>query len=53
MTATEAPISINYNVVPAKVTRNDDTQGRVKVRYPWMDDQDESNWIRRRPGRGQ
>jgi uncharacterized protein involved in type VI secretion and phage assembly len=46
MTATpEAPISINYSVVPAMVTRNDDTQGRVKVRFPWMDDQDESDWI--------
>jgi phage baseplate assembly protein V len=40
-----APISINYSVVPAMVTRNDDTLGRVKVRYPWMDDQDESDWI--------
>ena len=46
MTATpEAPISINYSVVPAMVTRNDDTQGRVKVRYPWMGDEDESDWI--------
>jgi phage baseplate assembly protein V len=46
MTATpEAPISINYSVVPAMVTRNDDTQARVKVRFPWMDDQDESDWI--------
>jgi phage baseplate assembly protein V len=43
--APEAPISINYSVVPATVTRNDDTQGRVKVRFPWMDDQDESDWI--------
>jgi phage baseplate assembly protein V len=46
MTASpEAPVSINYSVVPAMVTRNDDTQGRVKVRFPWMDDQDESDWI--------
>jgi phage baseplate assembly protein V len=46
MTATaEAPISISYSVVPAMVTRNDDTQGRVKVRYPWMGDEEESDWI--------
>ena len=45
MAAPQAPVSINYSVVPAMVTRNDDTQGRVKVRFPWMDDQDESDWI--------
>lgn len=45
MVAPEAPISLNYSVVPALVTRNDDTQGRVKVRFPWMDDHDESDWI--------
>lgn len=43
--APQAPVSVNYSVVPAVVTRNDDTQGRVKVRFPWMDDQDESDWI--------
>lgn len=41
----EAPVSINYSVVPAVVTRNDDTRGRVKVRYPWMHKKDESDWI--------
>jgi uncharacterized protein involved in type VI secretion and phage assembly len=41
----DAPVSINYSVVPATVTRNDDTLGRVKVRFPWMDDQDESDWV--------
>jgi phage baseplate assembly protein V len=43
--APQAPTSISVSVVPALVTRNDDTQGRVKVRYPWMDDKGESDWI--------
>ena len=43
--APEAPASINYSVVPATVTRNDDTLGRVKVRYPWMDERGESDWL--------
>ena len=41
----EAPISVNYSVVPATVTNNDDTLGRVKVRYPWMDEHGESDWL--------
>jgi phage baseplate assembly protein V len=45
MMTPDAPVSINYSVVPATVTRNDDTLGRVKVRFPWMDDQDESDWV--------
>lgn len=43
--APEAPASINYSVVPATVTNTDDTLGRVKVRYPWMDERGESDWL--------
>ena len=38
----------NYSVIPATVTKNDDDDdklGRVKVRYPWMDSSQESDWI--------
>lgn len=42
-----APASTNYSVVPAVVTQNDDPEklGRVKVRFPWMDDQQDSDWV--------
>jgi len=43
--AREASASVNYSVVPATVTNNDDTLGRVKVRFPWMDDRAESDWL--------
>lgn len=35
-------------VVPAVVTNNDDPdkQGRVKVKFPWLNDQEESDWAR-------
>lgn len=35
-------------VVPALVTNNNDPEkvGRVKLKYPWLDDQLESNWAR-------
>ena len=34
-------------VVPAIVTNTDDPNewGRVKVKYPWMSDEDESDWV--------
>ncbi len=32
-------------VVPAVVTQSYDQLARVKVRFPWMSDQDESDWI--------
>lgn len=37
-----------FGVVPAVVTNNKDPQnmGRVKVKYPWLDDSGESNWAR-------
>jgi len=43
-------------VVIAVVTKNDDPDklGRVKVKYPWMDDKAESFWVRiSRPAAGQ
>lgn len=35
-------------VVPALVTNNDDPdkQGRVKVKFPWLSDREESDWAR-------
>src|SRR5690606_2660957 len=40
---------VNYTVVPAVVTKNKDKDknnlGRIKVRYPWMDDTQESDWL--------
>jgi uncharacterized protein involved in type VI secretion and phage assembly len=48
-----------YGVVPAVVTNNDDPDGigRVRVRFPWLSDSDESWWARiavpmAGPGRG-
>ncbi len=37
-----------YGVVIGIVTNNEDAsgQGRVKVRFPWLSDEDESNWAR-------
>lgn len=42
-----APALTNYSVIPAVVTQNDDADklGRVKVRFPWMDAQQESDWV--------
>ncbi len=39
------PTTVNYSVVPATVTNTEDTLGRVKVRYPWMDERGESDWL--------
>jgi phage protein D len=44
-----------YGVVPAVVTRVDDDKGldRVKVRFPWLTDTEESDWARvAEPGGG-
>jgi phage baseplate assembly protein V len=35
----------HHSLVPATVTKSYHKLGRVKVRYPWMDDDDESDWI--------
>ena len=44
---TQPLASMSYGVVPAVVTQNEDDEqlGRVKVRFPWMDAQQESDWI--------
>jgi uncharacterized protein involved in type VI secretion and phage assembly len=50
--AREAPEALRpgrvIGVVPAVVTNNEDPdqQGRLKVKYPWLKDQEESDWIR-------
>ncbi|MGK7896335.1 MAG: phage baseplate assembly protein V [Xenococcus sp. (in: cyanobacteria)] len=37
-----------YGVVVGIVTNNEDPEGlgRVKVQFPWLSDEDESNWVR-------
>ncbi|MBX3158034.1 MAG: phage tail protein [Deltaproteobacteria bacterium] len=48
MTADTHSTPGGYTIVPAVVTKNEDDDeklGRVKVRYPWMTDQQESGWI--------
>ncbi len=44
----EAIASRIYGVVVGVVTNNEDPEerGRVKVQFPWLSDQDESNWAR-------
>lgn len=37
--------SAGHGVVPATVTKSYDALARVKVRFPWMADTDESDWI--------
>jgi phage baseplate assembly protein V len=47
-TANAAPAHFAYShhsLVPATVTRSYHKLGRVKVRFPWMGDKQESNWI--------
>lgn len=38
-------LAIVHSIVPAKVTQSYDELARVKVRFPWMDDKQESDWI--------
>jgi len=40
-----ASLAIQHSIVPAKVTKSYDELGRVKVRFPWMDEKQESDWI--------
>ncbi|AOY79953.1 phage baseplate assembly protein V [Moorena producens JHB] len=44
----EAHASRIYGVVVGVVTNNEDPEGlgRVKVKYPWLSDEDESDWAR-------
>jgi uncharacterized protein involved in type VI secretion and phage assembly len=47
-TAHAAPAHFAYShhsLVPATVTKSYHKLGRVKVRFPWMDAKQESNWI--------
>jgi phage protein D len=50
------PSSLLSGVVPAIVTNNNDTEhqlGRVKLKFPWLDDTYESDWARViQPGAG-
>jgi uncharacterized protein involved in type VI secretion and phage assembly len=41
----QGPDRIN-GVVVALVTQNDDSLGRVKLKFPWMSDDFESDWVR-------
>jgi uncharacterized protein involved in type VI secretion and phage assembly len=45
---TTIPTSRIYGVVIGLVTNSEDPEkmGRVKVKYPWLSDADESNWAR-------
>lgn len=46
MTTAHAPLAhFQYSLVPAMVTKSYHELGRVKVRYPWMDSQQESDWL--------
>jgi phage baseplate assembly protein V len=40
-----ASLHLHHSLVPAKVTKSYQELGRVKVRYPWMADSEESDWI--------
>lgn len=46
--AQQAPLDRRSGLVPAVVTNSDDPkqQGRVKVKFPWLSDEAESNWAR-------
>lgn len=43
--ARDARSQFQHSLVPATVTRSYHKLGRVKVRYPWMTDREESDWI--------
>jgi uncharacterized protein involved in type VI secretion and phage assembly len=46
MTAPATSVLFRHSLVPATVTRSYHKLGRVKVRFPWMTDQQESDWVR-------
>lgn len=46
MTAQAASVLFHHSLVPATVTRSYHKLGRVKVRFPWMTDDQESDWVR-------
>ncbi len=45
MSQAAAAYNIGYGVVPAIVTKGYDKLARVKVRFPWMGEKDESDWL--------
>jgi phage baseplate assembly protein V len=45
MTHHAPALLIHHSLVPAKVTKGYNELGRVKVRFPWMPDGDESEWL--------
>lgn len=53
--AHQTPLDRWSGVVPAIVTNTDDPKqwGRIKVKYPWMSEEEESDWVRvTSPGAG-
>ena len=46
MTAPATAVLFHHSLVLATVTRSYHKLGRVKVRFPWMTDQQESDWVR-------
>lgn len=46
MTAPATSFLFHHSLVPATVTRSYHKLGRVKVRFPWMNDKQESDWVR-------
>jgi phage baseplate assembly protein V len=46
MTAPATSFLFRHSLVPATVTKSYHKLGRVKVRFPWMTDKQESDWVR-------
>jgi phage baseplate assembly protein V len=46
MTAPATSVLFRHSLVPATVTKSYHKLGRVKVRFPWMTDKQESDWVR-------
>jgi len=48
LTSGEQEIGRIYGVVPGIVTNNkdDNNQGRIKIKFPWLSDDNETDWVR-------
>ena len=46
ITAPAQSVLFQHSLVPATVTKSYHKLGRVKVRFPWMTDKQESDWVR-------
>jgi phage baseplate assembly protein V len=46
MTAPATAVLFRHSLVPAIVTKSYHKLGRVKVRFPWMTDKQETDWVR-------